>query len=150
MCYIIVESASTFILVTLSLSNGGLNFIQIHSLSTYKIAQVNITKFTPAISLQESLTIMRIPQEKNEPNWTSGFWENGIVLFLRTDRYSVRGIRPQGFRFWLWFCRVFLNCLKSTRVLDQNQKYFNTLVRWPRWIRIMKKLEVENLVGLSL
>ena len=39
--------------------------------------------------LEESSKLIRIKTLKNEQNWSSGFWELCIVLFLRSDRYSV-------------------------------------------------------------
>ena len=40
---------------------------------------------------QEYATHIRILYKKNYRNWTSGYWDIYIVLFLWTDRYSVRG-----------------------------------------------------------
>ena len=42
---------------------------------------------------QEYATHIRILYKKNYRNWTSGFWDIYIVLFLWTDRYSVRAAK---------------------------------------------------------
>ena len=51
---------------------------------------------------QEYATHIRILYKKNYRNWTSGYWDIYIVLFLWSDHYSVRGMRPplQGMIPW--------------------------------------------------
>ena len=44
----------------------------------------------------------------------------------------------------------FIKIRITQRNRNQNRKYFNTLVSGPGWFKWWKKLEVENLVGLSL
>ena len=64
---------------------------------------------------------MRMLHKKNKQNWTSGSWDIGIVLHLRSDRYSVRGIIP-------WIIPKNLNISLN---LNQNRKYFSPLVSDP-------------------
>ena len=44
---------------------------------------------TPVIFSQVHLKLMRILHDKNYQNWSSSFGEKCLVLFLRSDRYSV-------------------------------------------------------------
>ena len=46
---------------------------------------------TPVIFSQVDLKLMRILSDKNYQNWSSGFGEKCLVLFLRSDRYRVWG-----------------------------------------------------------
>ena len=52
-----------------------------------------ITRSIPVIFSHIALKLMRILRDKNYQNWFSGFGEICLVLFLRSDRYSVRGTR---------------------------------------------------------
>ena len=56
-----------------------------------------ITKFIPVIFSQIALKL-KDSARKNYQNWSSGFGEICLVLFLRSDRYSVWGgpLQPQG------------------------------------------------------
>ena len=51
---------------------------------------------TPVIFSQVDLKLMRILHDKKYQNWSSGFGEKCLVLFLRSDRYSV----PRGVISW--------------------------------------------------
>ena len=77
-------------------------------------------------------------------------------------RFTLRSLIPRGD----WLCAVwyprdidspgyytlgrFIKIRISQQNQNQNQKYFNPLVSCPGWFKWWKKLEVENLVGLSL
>ena len=87
-----------------------------------------ITKSIPVIFPQIALKLMRILPDKNYQNWSSDFGEICLVLFLRSDCYSVPrslggydafltiwGPRARAhsrpFVLWLWKplqCQVFL------------------------------------------
>ena len=47
---------------------------------------------TPVIFSQVDLELMRILHDKNYQNWSSGFGEKCLVLFLQSDCYSVCGV----------------------------------------------------------
>ena len=51
-----------------------------------------VTKSTPVIFSQVALKLMRILHDKNYQNWSSGFGEKCLVLFLQSDCYSVCGV----------------------------------------------------------
>ena len=70
-----------------------------------------------------------------------GDWLAGVYYTGETDspEYDTQGSKIFG-----------LKIRKTQQILNQNRKYFNPLVSGTGRLEIWKKLEVENLVGLSL
>ena len=62
-----------------------------------------VTKSTPVIFSQVALKLMRILHDKNYQNWSSGFGETCLVRFLRSDRYSVRGVSDPVSRYTIQY-----------------------------------------------
>ena len=60
---------------------------------SYTLIFSAVLNSTPVIFSQVDLKLMRILRDKNYQNWSSGFGEKCLVLFLRSDRYSVWGPR---------------------------------------------------------
>ena len=67
--------------------------------------------------------------------WLAGVWYPGEI--------DLRGYDIPGSQFFGLKIRITL------RILNQIQKYFNPLVSSQGWFKWGKKLEVENLVGLT-
>ena len=59
---------------------------------SYTLIFSAVLNSTPVIFSQIDLKLMTILQDKNYQNWSSGFGEKCLVLFLRSDCYSVCGV----------------------------------------------------------
>ena len=73
--------------------------------------------------------------------WWIFYWLTGVWYPRGTDS---PGYHTQGSKIFELKIRI------TRQILNQNRKYFNLLVSGPDWLEWWIKLEVENLVGLSL
>ena len=117
----------------------------------WKSVQIGVILYTfIALSKQESAPLKKTISDHGDRS--KGRF-SGATLHVRYPTFGTNGLSSQIWHRIQYMGYQFKKKLKiriSWRNLNQNLKYFNLLVSGPYRFKWWKKLEVENLVGLSL